>query len=52
MFSNKNLGGFPNIIYLNKEEKKIREFKKLNENNNVDQKKLNILNIKDILNSK
>jgi len=52
MLSNKNLGGFPNIIYLNNEDKKIREFSKVNENLKVNQKKLNILNIKNILNSK
>jgi|688.fasta_scaffold874584_1 hypothetical protein len=48
---NKNLGGFPPIIYLGRKNKKIREFSQLNNNDenikNID--KLNILNIKNIL---
>lgn len=47
-----NLGGFPPIIYINIETKKKREFeKKATENLDTNSyKKLNILNIKNILN--
>jgi hypothetical protein len=47
------LGGFPPIIYLNKKNKQIKEFAKINEDNNEQDTKnigkLNILDIKNIL---
>lgn len=47
-----NLGGFPPIMFINNETKKKREFeKKATENlDSSSYKKLNILNIKNILN--
>ncbi len=47
-----NLGGFPPIFFVSKETKKKREFeKKITENIDTSSfKKLNILNIKNILN--
>ena len=46
-----NLGGYPPIIYINLQQKKQREFKKLNNKINISSvKNLNILNIKNILN--
>lgn len=48
--NNCNLGGFPNIIFMNKEKKKIREFRKVSDN--IDLKGFNILNIKNILKTK
>ncbi len=47
-----NLGGFPPIIFVTKETKKKREFeKKVSDNIDTSSyKKLNILNIKNILN--
>jgi|LauGreDrversion4_2_1035121.scaffolds.fasta_scaffold471305_2 hypothetical protein len=46
-----NLGGFPPIFYISKENKKKREFEqKITENLDTSSyKKLNILNIKNIL---
>jgi hypothetical protein len=48
------LGGFPPIFYLNNDNKKKREFKeKIEENIDIKNiKKLNILNIKNILGKK
>ncbi len=47
-----NLGGFPPILFVTKETKKKREFeKKVSESiDSSSYKKLNILNIKNILN--
>ena len=46
-----SLGGFPPIMYLGQNNKKIKEFSKLNNNdeNLKNISKLNILNIKNIL---
>jgi len=52
--NNIKLGGFPPIFFINKENKKIREFNKKIEEK-IDIKiidKLNILNIKNILGNK
>lgn len=49
------LGGFPPIIFITENTKKIREFEKKTSNTKIDENifnKLNILNIKNILGNK
>lgn len=47
-----NLGGFPNLLLTDEFFKKKRETAQIMNNNTIDIKHINILNIKDILGKK